>query len=248
MIWLKRFATDLIGAHVDGARAMRALPWLFGAVIAWELAQHVIEVRIGFFTSVEGARAVQEDSSRMLLGWVKMLSVYIGGFFVLRQLAGRTNAPVGTAARRYLPYVVYSLLIFALIFYARRFLGAEHVNEARTVIGLSQVAIEPLLMLWFVAAATDGAVRTPVESARKLGWLYAYALPLFFVARIPVNAAHQLLNRYAMGQPAALLWPMLVLDAIVVGLIIAVLPAIAVRIAHRAEERETAVPSAMALA
>lgn len=246
MTWLKRFGIDLIGVHVDGVRVMRALPWLFGVLIAWELAQHVVEVRIGFFTSVDAARAVQEDGGRMLLGWVKMLSVYVGGFFVLRQLAGRVNAPIGTAALRYLPYLAYALIAFALIFYAGRW-APGRVNEARTVIALAQIAIEPLLMLWMVSAATDGEVRTPWQSARMLGWRYAYALPLFFVGRIPVNAVHQLLNRYAMGQPSALLWPMLVLDAIAVGLIIAVIPAIAVRVARRVRER-VATPPALALA
>ncbi|WP_084582186.1 hypothetical protein [Sphingomonas azotifigens] len=246
MTWLKRFGIDLIGAHVDGVRAIRALPWLFGVLIAWELAQHVVEVRIGFFTSVDAARAVQEDGGRMLLGWIKMLSVYVGGFFVLRQLAGRVNAPIGTAALRYLPYLAYALIAFALIFYAGRW-APDRVDEARAVVALAQIAIEPLLMLWVVSAATDGEVRTPWQSARMLGWRYAYALPLFFVGRIPVNAVHQLLNRYAMGQPPALLWPMLVLDAITVGLIIAVIPAIAVRVARRVREHVASRP-ALALA
>lgn len=51
MIWIKRFFTDLGGTYVDSLRAIKALPWLFAAIIGWEFAQHIVEVRIGMFES-----------------------------------------------------------------------------------------------------------------------------------------------------------------------------------------------------
>ena len=241
MSWLGRFFRDLFGAHVDGVRAMIGLPWLFALLIGWEFAQHVIEVRIGFFDSREAAKAVADDPSRMIFGWIKMISVYVGGFFVIRHLAAQNGgtqlAPVGVALRRYAPYIAYSLGLFALIFYAPGIVGKANVMTVRTIVGLGQVVVEPLLILWIVSAATDGAVGNTIRSARATGWLYLWALPLFFVGRIPVNAAHQLLNRYAMGQPDTILWPMLAVDAVVVGLIISVIPALYVRIARFIGER-----------
>ena len=68
LLSLRRFGTDLVGAHVDGFRAILALPLLFALLIGWEFAQHVMEYRIGFFQSREAARAVAEDPSRMALG------------------------------------------------------------------------------------------------------------------------------------------------------------------------------------
>ncbi len=250
MPWLRRFFSDLIGAHLDGARAMRGLPLLFAVLIGWEFAQHVVEVGIGFFDSRQTAKALANDPSRMVFGWVKMISVYIGGFFVIRYLARKngdaTPAPVGTALRRYAPYIAYSLGLFALIFYAPGLIQESSVVAFRTAVGLTQMLFEPLLMLWIVSAATDGAIRNPVRSARLTGWLYFYAFALFFVGRIPVNAAHQLLNRYAMGQPGSILWPMLVLDAIVVGLIIAVVPALYVRVAQCVRDRQVGAASPLA--
>jgi len=234
MWWLKRYFADLVGAHIDGLRVARGLQLLFAIMVAWEFGQHIIEVRIGLFDSVAAAKAVSQDGSRMALGWIKMILVYAGGFFAIRYLMwGSSARPLHVSRRavlRYLPYVAYSLILFALIFYAGSFIAAEHVMAFRTTIGLTQVLVEPLLMLWIVSAATDGPVGGPLQSAKLLGRYYIWALALFFVARLPTNAAHQLLNRYAIGQPPALVWAMLALDAVVVGLLVAIVPAIYVRV------------------
>ena len=241
MNWLKRFAGDFAGAHIDGLRAMRALPLLFTAIILWEFAQHIVEVRIGMFESEEAMKAVSNDPTRMAFGWVKMILIYVGAFFVIRHLAGtrdgRSLQPIPAAFTRYLPYMIYMLGCFALVFYARGFIPESDVMAFRTTISLSQVFVEPFLMVWVVAAATDGAVRSPLASARRMGWLYLFALPLFFFARLPINLAHQQLNQLAMGESGAMLWGLLALDSVVVGLIVAIIPAISVRVARLVSER-----------
>lgn len=232
--WMGRSGPVLVGSHVDGVRAIVGLPLLFALLIGWEFVQHIIEVRLGFYDSPEAARAVANDASRMVFGWIKMASVYVGGFFVIRYLWRRDRdaaiSPLAPAFLRYIPYIVYSLILFGLVFYAPQIVPAAHANTLRAVVGLGQVIIEPMLMIWIVAAATDGAVKTPLGSARMMGWLYFWAFVLYFVARLPVNLLHQFLNRYAMGQSDIVLWALLAFDALVVGMIIAVVPAIYVRI------------------
>jgi len=233
---VRRFLADLIGAHRDGLRVVGGLPWLFGAIILWEFAQHVIEYRIGFFDSRAAAKAVSLDGSRLALGWVKMILVYVGGFFAIRYLVlGRAAAmrPDARTMRRYAPYVAYSLLLTGLIIYAERLVPAGRINTLRGIVGLGQIAVEPLLILWIVSAATAGPIRTPWQSARVTGWFYVWALALFFVGRLPLNLAHRALGLYPIGKPALLLWPMLALDALVVGWLIAAIPALYVRIADR---------------
>lgn len=246
MIWLKRYFTDLAGAHLDGLRTMRGLGWLFAFIIAWEFAQHVVEVRIGMYESEDAMRAVGNDPARMVMGWIKMILVYIGGFFTIRYLArtrqGTQLDPVGTAMARYLPYMAYMLGMFAALFYARSYVAEEHVDTVRAIIGLSQVFAEPLLMAWVVAAATDGSIKSPLISARSTGLLYFYALALFFVARLPVSLAHQALASAAIGKTGASLWGILALDAVVVGLIVAIIPAISVRVAALVQSRNQAAP------
>jgi hypothetical protein len=233
---IRRFFGDMIGAYGDGVRVVRGLPWLFGAIIAWEFAQHVIEYRIGFFDSRAAAKAVSLDGSRMVLGWIKMLLVYVGGFFAIRYLLlGRREAlrPGGTTILRYLPYILYSLLMVAPILYADRLVPPARIETLRGIFGLGQIVIEPLLMLWIVSAAIDGPVRTPLHSARLIGRAYVRALPFYLLGRLPVAFLHRYLGTYPIGRPGPLTWPVLALDAIVVGLLIAIVPALYVRVARR---------------
>ncbi|WP_369026683.1 hypothetical protein [Qipengyuania sp. RANM35] len=241
MIWLKRFASDFVGTLADSFRAFRALPWLMAGIVLWEFAQHVVEVRIGMFESKEATRAVGEDGTRMIFGWIKMALVYVGGFFVIRHFAGKRDGiridPLTDAVPRYLPYMVYSLSIFAAIFYTRSYAHEDHVDTIRMVVGLSQLLIEPLLMAWIVAAATDGEIGNPLASAKRTGLLYFYALPLYFTTRVPPSLAHNQLHELAYGQDQALVFALMAVDSLVVGLIVAIPAAAAVRVGRLVRNR-----------
>ena len=251
MQWARRFFADLAGSYLDSLHALKALPWLFAAIIAWEFAQHVVEVRIGMFANEEAARAVSQDGTRMVFGWLKMLSIYIGAFFVVRHFAGnrdgRPLAPTATAARRFAPYVVYSLFMFAAIFYAHNFVSEDRVDTLRTIVGLSQVLIEPLMMAWVVAAASDNRISGPLASARQTGWLYLLALPFYLLTRVPVSLLHQELNQRAIGTQGTELWSILVVDSVVVGVIVAITPAAMVRVARWVELKHAHIKTAPAL-
>lgn len=240
---VRRFFVDLVGAYADGVRSMIALPLLFALLVGFEFVQHVAEVRIGFFNSAAAAHSFSNDSSRMTLGWLKMISVYVGGFFVIRYLvrcrAGKPVAAIRVAAQRYIPYVVYSLCLSALIFYGPSLAPQGNGSSIRAMVALIQIGLEPLLILWIVSAATDGRTGGPVKSAKASWPWYIWGLMLFFVGRLPVNALHQLLNHAAIGSRGAVLWMLLGADAICVGLIISVVPALYVRIARFIGERRT---------
>lgn len=241
MIWIRRFFTDLAGTYLDSLRAFKGLPWLLAAIVLWEFAQHVIEVRIGMFESKEAARAVGQDGSRMVFGWIKMASIYVGAFFLIRYFAGRRDGrpldPVGRSAARFAPYFAYSLILFAAVFYTRDFVADEHVDSFRGTVGLGQLLIEPMLMAWVVAAATDGRIGGPIASIRRTGLLYFLALPLYLLTRIPFGLLHQQLNDRAIGAQGLELWSMLALDSLLVGLIVAITPAAMARVARWVEIR-----------
>lgn len=241
MFWTRRFFTDLAGSYLDSLRAIKGLPWLFAAIMLWEFAQHIVEVRIGMFDSIEAAREVGQDTTRMVFGWVKMASIYVGAFFVIRYFSarrdGRALDPIGRAASRFAPYLVYSLLIFAAIFYTRDFVADENVDAFRGTVGLGQILVEPLLMAWIVSSATDGKVTGPIASMRQTGLLYLLALPLFLFVRIPLSLLHQSLNNWATGAGPTEMWSLLAIDSVVVGLIVAIVPAAMVRVARWIEVR-----------
>ncbi len=234
MIWMKRFFTDLGGTYLDSLRAIKALPWLFAAIIGWEFAQHIVEVRIGMFESKEMGRAVAGDRLRMAFGWVKMALIYIGAFFVIRhfisQRSNRNLAPLSSAGPRYLPYFAYSLVVFAALFYTRSLVPEGHVDTFRAAVGLGQQLLEPLLIAWVVAAATDGRIGGPIASARRLGLLYFLALPFLLLARVPASLLHQHLNQAAVGSTGTELWLILAIDAVLVGVIVSIVPSAMVRV------------------
>ena len=171
------------------------------------------------------------------------------GFFATRYFvtgdAAEAMRPSWYAVRRYLGVAAFQAVIAVVIIYAAGILawfgiGENGIMTLRGAAGLGQQLVEPLLMLWYVNAAMGTHAYNPLRSARVTGWLYPWALLLMFVARWPFGAAHQLLNRWPAGKAAALLWPTLVLDAVIVGVMVALLAAVQVRIARFIADRHEA--------
>lgn len=245
---MRQFFKSWGGALVDILPVARALPWLLALMAAIEFAQHLIEFRIGFFSADPGLRhAASLQPIRLALGWPKMLLVWGVAFFAMRFLvmgdARTALRPSGTALRRYALVVLFQFVPTALVIYAEPILklfglGTEtEVMTLRGICGLGQQLLEPALLLWFINAAVGSDGYGPVASARVIGWWYFWTLLLVFVTRLPFNAAHQLLNRAAAGQGAAVLWPMLVLDAVVVPVMVVAVAAVQVRAARVIAER-----------
>lgn len=103
--------------------------------------------------------------------------------------------------------------------------------------GLGQLLLEPALLVWFVNAALGTTGYGPVRSARVTGWWYFWALALGLLMRIPFSQAHARLNHFAAGQPAAVLWPMLLVDALVVPVMVVAVAAVQLRAARAIAER-----------
>jgi hypothetical protein len=244
----KRFFKSWGGAFGDTARTARALPWIVLVMAAIELAQHGVEVRTGFFSADPATRhAAGLTAARLAFGWPKMLIVWSVAFVATRYLVLHDRRialrPSALAARRYGWVILFQFVPTAIVIYAEPILklfGAAsegQVTALRAIAGLAQQLLEPALLLWFVSAAIGTRGYGPIASARVTGWWYFWALLLIFVTRMPFNAAHQLLNRFAAGQPPAILWPMLVLDAAVVPAMVIVVAAAQVRAARAIAER-----------
>ena len=240
---LKAFLANWGGAYRDGARLFRALPWLAALMIAVELAQHVVEWRLGMFGPLAGRAAAAANPIRLLIGWGKMATFFVVSFYALRYyaLADAHVAlrPTALAVRRFAGVVAFQAIITAGVLHAGPLLtvlglpaGKEAVMAVRLVLSLGQQLLEPALLLWYVNAAVGARGFGPVASARTTGLLWFWALPLIFLTRLPVNGMHQLLNRWPAGHGAWVQGPALVADAFVVVLIAGSLAAVQVRAAH----------------
>jgi len=237
----RAFFRHWLGAFGDGWAVWRAMPLMVAAMIGIEFAQHAVELHLGFFSLDKAVRrAASEDPLRMMFGWPKMLAVYAVAFFTTRWLITRdvraTFRPPVQALRRYACVVLFLLIPAAAMIHARTILPAVGLGEPevltfRMILGLFTLLAEPLLLLWFVNAAMGTDAYGPVASAKTTRWLYVWALMLLFVTRVPVSQLHQGLNAWPAGQTPLVQWAMFALDALVVGVLTVIVPAVQVRIA-----------------
>lgn len=244
---MKAFFGNWAGAFRDGWAVTRALPLLVVAMAGIEFAQHAVELHLGFFSADLAVRkAAAEEPLRMAFGWPKMLTLYAVAFFATRWFVTRNKRqalrPSPLALRRYAWVVLFQLIPAVAIIYAGPIvaalgLGVAEVTPFRMVFGLAQLLLEPLLFLWFVNAALGTDAYGLLASAKATRWLYVWALLLMFVTRVPVSQLHARLNMWPAGQAPALQWAMLALDALVVGVLAVIVPAVQVRIARYIADR-----------
>lgn len=244
---IKAFFGNWLGGLRDGWAVARAMPLLVAAVVGIEFAQHAIELNLGFFSLDPTVRRIaSEESLRMLFGWPKMLIVYAVGFFATRWLVMRdvhaALRPSMLALRRYACVVLFLAIPTAAMIHARAILpvlglGEPEVVIFRAIVGLFSLLAEPLLLLWFVNAAIGTNAYRPGTSAKTTRLLYVWAFLLLLITRVPVSQLHARLNAWPAGQAHAVQWALFALDALVVGVLAVIVPAVQVRTARFIADR-----------
>jgi hypothetical protein len=229
------------------ARFAVALPLIFAMPVLVEGLQHVAEWRIGMFESGAMAEAVSDHPARMSVGYVKTALLCVMGYWVWRFLGFKGDLG------RVLRFDRTAIALFALVL---AFQAAQVVvqNQAGTLLGatiateaglfltglaliLAAMALEIYIAAWKVGAALGNRRMGPLASLRtmhgSIAWGYGFTLLMFF----PVMILHYLLNGLAIGRPAAIAWPLLTLDALVVGYLAVLLPTTVFIVARRAAGR-----------
>lgn len=67
----------LIHLYPRGVSMIWLAPAALALVVIPEFAQHVVEVRLGMFDSVEAARSIQNDPTRWAFGYVKIAGLVL---------------------------------------------------------------------------------------------------------------------------------------------------------------------------
>jgi hypothetical protein len=232
------------------ARFMLALPLVAAVPIVVEAVQHLVEWRIGMFDSLAGAAAVESHPARMGVGYVKIASLLLVGFFVWRFLAFDSDRRQalridGTALRLFAPVMAFQVALVVAQSQAGGVLGAL-VPAGRPLIlaGLAAMlvamALELYLASWKVGLAAGNQRMTLAASIRtmrgNIGWSFGFTLAMFF----PVMILHYLLNGLAIGRPTGVVAAMLAVDCLVVGYLAALFPTTVFIVARRAAARAEA--------
>lgn len=203
---------------------MLACPLLFFVPVAFELLQHVAEMHIGMYDSIESAQAADADSLRMAFGFVKTLALLLPGYWVVRFLAGGRDA---LAART---FAIRPVLLFGGFFAFSAILSAIQIfalPRTGTVLLITMavtLVLNPLLARW-AAAAPLGIAIGPLASAKVMLRQLPWAIAFGFLVVLPLMIPHYILGAAAIFAPAAVKWPILILDSLLVGYLAAVMVA-----------------------
>jgi len=241
--------TSIKECYSESARFARAWPLLFALPLAAELAQHFVEYRIGMFASVEAMVALDGDPSRMTFGVVKVVTLLVFSYWVNRWLAygGDGRRPVlgdRRSAFLFAWVVALGLVTGGLQLFGGALLRPFGASD-RMVLGVGLVfvsvmmAIDIYLTAWKVGAALGNGRLTIPASFRIMRGNFWWSLGFYIVMILPLMIAHQLIGGMApLGRPDTILWPILIVDSLLVAYLGTVLAATGYLIARRAAERK----------
>lgn len=213
-----------------------ACPLLALVPFVFEMVQHVIEVRIGLYGSAAAAQALQYDPLRMSFGLLKTAALLSAGYWITRFVATRNPKYAATvdpvALRLFAGYFLFGLALTALQLFV--------IPQTATITLIEFVAGEAvtgLIIAWGVAAALGNPEVGPIASIQLMGRHFPWTFAFLLAAMLPLMVPHYILAGVAILGPRPLLWPVLVIDSLLVTWLTAVLVASAYVAAKRAAVR-----------
>jgi hypothetical protein len=195
----------------DSLALWRGAPWLVLPAVATELLQHRAEVQLGMFASSDAFRMMAMAPARWWWGGWKLAAI---GFAVI--------AGLWLWGRRDGGRVLWTPLALALVLNGLAMMPGQLIegrfDPATAALAGFSVSLIALPLIPYLAGALIGDGAMTLRAAFTRGWWPALRMLLVIVAGfVPLQALHLANHRLAMGQPAPLLWSLLVWDALVVG-------------------------------
>lgn len=217
MLW------SLRSVYVRCWRYAFACPVLFSLPIVTEAMQHVAEYSQGFYADLASAKANEHSMLRMAFGTVKILSVLIARYWVIRWLewgdGKRTFGFDGRSIATFTPWLIFE----AAITFPTIWLPVFAPSLGRPVMILSIISfVLCVLFSDWSRAASIGQSGGPVRSARKVAPIFLWALAFNLIALLPIMTLHYALMMVAMNGHHVIRWIVLAADTIVVGYLSAI--------------------------
>lgn len=239
-------ASDVITVYRDSLRFVVALPLLAAVPFAAEMIQHVAEVRAGMFTSYAGAEAAAADPGRELFGFIKVLSLFLITYPVIRFLGSGDDRRQAVTVTRTSALLFGAVLLFSLATMALQRVGgpllAQVIANERWLIAAGLAGLLGLMLLetYLAAWKAGAALGNPrLTAGRSVGIMHPRVLRSFgftLAMMTPLMIIHYALNFAAIGAAPAAMWTILAIDSAVAASLGIVLAATIYRIAHRAAD------------
>ena len=218
---------DIREVYSRSWRFMLAFPLLFLIPAIPEFVQHVVEFDLGMYSSLAAFRGASQSELRLGFGLVKALALGLPGYWFVRYLAWPDAPWRSWRAER--PAIWLWLVIFAL----------QAATTAYSLFGPSLTSLVPgdarTARLVSIALQTGGAIFGVYLTAWGIGWVlgnvdcgpirsvrimlgsFWRTIGYIVASALPLMIVHYALGIGAIGRPVWLIWPMLAVDAVVVG-------------------------------
>lgn len=217
---IRSIPADFLAVLRDGFRIWWLAPLIPLLVVIPEAIQHVAEIRIGMFDSIEQARVVADDPRLMVWGDLKIAGLVLAILAAVRfwgaaargerwwDLRGLAWRPLALGLAGWALAALPSLLL-------QRWIGEERSGWLDMLLTLATLPIYTL-----IAAGLAGDGTLTLKRAFTRGWLPALRMLLFLVATwAPLAWLHAMNHRWAMGAGEPLVWLLMAFDSLVVGLL-----------------------------
>lgn len=194
-----------------------SLFWLAPAIplllLIPEMAQHVAEIQIGMFESREAARELGQSSVRWAFGYVKIAGIFLTLLAAARYWGGLREQWWNWQTVAWRPFLI-GLGINVVLSAAS--LAIEHTVDPTTAGIASQLfTLATLPFLLLVIGPLLGDRTMTLRRAYTKGW------PALILMVAPAAIAfgagqwlHSLNHNWAFGAPAAVVWALMIWDAI----------------------------------
>ena len=229
---MRNFLTAFRDVQRSSLAFAAALPLVFAIPLVAEFVQHVIEMQIGMYDGVEGAKAAENDPARMWFGFAKVAALNVVGYFVIRWLHSGGDRAFAVALPRK-AVTLFGLVLALSLFLA--WLSLFVWTDGYMGIGFFVFSLIFMpLVVRFVVAAPLGILVTPVESIKVMAGDAVFAIVFSIAVILPLMAIH-----YALGIGAifidgdGLKWALLIVDSFVTALLGIVMVAAQYAIATR---------------
>lgn len=228
--------SSLKAAYGGSLAILVACPALALVPVVFELLQHVVEVHIGMYDSLEAAVANEHSPLRMGFGMLKVVSLTVPGYWIVRYLA-RRDPRLAARADPVAMRLFAGFLLFQLVLVAIQLFVLPPLPAVMLVSLLVGQVVTCLVAAWSVGAALGNPALGPRASVAimlpQLPWTFAFLV----VGMLPLMIPHYVFGGLALAGPRALLWPVLIADSLLVGWLAAVIIATVYVAAVRAAER-----------
>lgn len=221
--------TDIKSIYRSAWTFMIACPLLFLIPVFVEMAQHVAEIHIGMYHSLASARAVADSPLRMTFAVAKIIALMLPGYWFVRYLAAgndphaaRRIEPVGLALWSILFTLNLTLSLYSLfgppLGEALGLTGSVGTYFGTAVSGGWSI-LSVYLSAWIIAWTLGNATIGPLRSVAIMNGYFWRTVVYMVTGVLPLMVVHYALGYGAMGCPNWLIWPMLIVDAFLVGIL-----------------------------